>query len=98
MVVSADGSNILNFDPTTLVTVAPELTSCSSDTVVVAATLTTISNTRSTFIKVNSNKVQWVHSAGDFKPPNYAKGDAHFGIAYTISSQTSSSTLSISDF
>jgi len=97
-VVSADGTNTLNFDPTTLVTVAPEMTSCSSETVTVVASLTQISNNRDTYIQLNSNKVQWVNTAGDFKPPVYANGRANYEIAYTITTQSASTTLSIEEF
>ena len=63
-----------------------------------SAVVTEISNTRSDFLKIVSNKVQWVHPAGDFTPPTYASAVGHFGIAFTVTTTDESTTLNIADF
>jgi len=64
----------------------------------VTAVVTEISNTRAAFLKIVSNKIQWVHAAGDFTPPTYANALGNYRIVFTVATTTDTVTLTIDDF
>ena len=89
----------MNWNPTSLVQIASSaLTTCSSDTPSITAAVSTTSNTRPNFLKIVSNKIQWVNDDGDFKPPVFANAVGHFGLALTVATTTESVTLNVQDF
>ena len=97
--VSADGSNTVDLNPGPLADVDSEiLSTCSTETPNIVHTITEISNTRPSFLKIVGDAVHWVNDAGDKTPPTVASAVGHFGISYAITTTTETVTLTIADF
>jgi len=97
--VSADGTNTLNLDLKTLVVENGNgATLCGETPTISLTSANEISNNRGNFLRKIGDNIQWVNTAGDFKPPICAKAVAHYAITLTVSTTTDTTTLTISDF
>jgi len=97
--VSADGTNTLNLDLKTLVVENGNgATLCGETPTISLTSANEISNNRGNILRKIGDNIQWVNTAGDYKPPVSAKAEAHYGITLRIATSTDFIQISIADY